>query len=425
MPKSPKSPKSPMQQSFTHNVWLIARREYMERVRTKGFLLATILIPLLLGTLLFGSFFLMARSKTSSHIAVVTSDSIFGADLRHQLETGKDASMKVDLYAPSQQTLDVLVHELHNRDSTLAGYLWVTPPPTPLQRPGFTYTARSAGDIATETTLEDGVNTVLMRERLTANGMAPAAIDALTAPVRLDTSSSGDTKAAFYAAYMLFFLMYMVIMLYGMNTARSIIDEKTSRVFEVLLATIKPDELLAGKIIGVGAVGLTQISVWMLAALAISLSGLTAALSGTGHPVLGPGQLLFFILYFLFGYLIYSSIAAALGAMTNSEQELQQLNLFLVIPLIFCMLMIFPIMRAPDSMLSQVVSLIPFCSPLLMNFRISLTHVPTWQINLSIMLMSFTVAIILWVASRVYRVGILMYGKKPSLPEIIRWMKYS
>jgi ABC-2 type transport system permease protein len=171
----------------------------------------------------------------------------------------------------------------------------------------------------------------------------------------------------------------------------------------------------------VGAVGLTQISVWMLAAFAFAGSGLSPALASHGHPLITLSQIGFFILYFLFGFLIYSSIAAALGAMTNSEQELQQLNMFLVIPLVFCMVMIFPIMRAPDSTLARVASLIPFCSPLLMNFRISLTHVPAWEIGL----MTATIAAILSFSARVYRVGILMYGKKPTLPEIVRWMRYS
>ena len=408
-----------------HNVWLIARREYFERIRTKGFLIATILIPVLMGTLVFGSSYLASRSKTSSHIAVVTSDAAFAADLQKQLQTGSESDMKVDLATPSPETRIALDKQLKDKSSSLAGFLWVTPSPTPGARAKFTYKARSAGDIATKGTLESSIRSVLTRERLTERGMAAGEIDALTSPVVIDTSETGDTTVAFFAAYLLFFLMYMVIMLYGMNTARSIIEEKSSRIFEVLLATIKPEELLAGKIIGVGAVGLTQIGVWMLAAGLLSSSSLATGLVGSGHGPIGLVQIGFFVLYFFFGFLLYSSIAAALGAMTNSEQELQQLNMFLVIPLAFCMLMLFPIIRAPDSTLARVVSLIPFCSPLLMNFRISLTQVPAWQIWLSIGLMSITIAAILWVSARIYRVGILMYGKKPNLPEIIRWLKYS
>ena len=245
------------------------------------------------------------------------------------------------------------------------------------------------------------------------------------APVDIDTSSSGSATLAFGAAYLFFFLMYMVIMLYGMNTARSIIEEKTSRVFEVILSTITPDQMLAGKILGVGAVGVTQIAVWMVAVAILGTYATSLMPGAAGHAVVHPYQLIFFIAYFIFGFLLYSSIAAALGSMTNSEQELQQLNMFLVIPLACCMLMLYPVINEPNSTLSRVVSLIPFCSPLLMNLRISLTRVSPWEIALSFLLMALTIFAVLWIASRIYRVGILMYGKKPNLPEIIRWLRYT
>ncbi len=414
--------------SSLQNVWLIARREYMERVRTKGFILATILIPCFMALLVGGSAFFASRTKTNSHIAVVTSDRTLGQDLKHQLETGKESDMTVDVMQPSAATRAGLDAQLHTKASQLAGYLWITPPPQPGERPHFEYHARSAGDIATEGAIEDGLHRVLTRENLLSRGLSQAQIDQITAPINIDTSSSGNTTVAFFVAYIFFFLMYMVIMLYGMNTARSIIEEKTSRVFEVLLATIKPEQLLAGKIIGVGAVGVTQVGVWMIAAALLASSGMAAHLgggAGSVHGVLSGAQIGFFILYFIFGFLIYSSVAAALGAMTNSEQELQQLNMFLVLPLAFCMVMLFPTVRAPDSTLAQVISLIPFCSPLLMNFRTALTAVPAWQIILSVVLMSITIAITVWISSRIYRIGILMYGKRPNLPEIIRWLKYS
>lgn len=410
-----------------HNIWLIAKREYMERVRTKGFILATILIPCFMAALVGGSAFFMKSTKTTSHIAVVTSNSLLGRDIKHQLETGKNSEMTVDLLAPSATTRAGLDTQLHTHSSQLAGYLWITPPPQAGERPHFEYHARSAGDISTEDAIENGVNAVMTHEGLVSHGLSPAQIEEITAPVDIDTSSGGNTALAFGIAYLFFFLMYMVIMLYGMNTARSIIEEKTSRVFEVLLATIKPDELLAGKILGVGAVGLTQIAVWMIAASALAGSSAVAHIAGAGniHNVLSAAQVGYFILYFVFGFLMYSAIAAALGAMTNSEQELQQLNMFLVIPLAFCMVMLFPTVRAPDSTLARVVSLIPFCSPLLMNFRTALTSVPAWEIILSVVLMSITIAVVIWFSSRIYRVGILMYGKKPNLPEIMRWLKYS
>jgi ABC-2 type transport system permease protein len=411
-----------------HNIWLIAKREYLERIRTRAFLIATILIPLFMGIFVFGSGYLSSRAKSSSHVAIVSADPVFAADLRHELQTGKSSNMTVDLIAPTPENNETirtgLDHDLQSKGN-LTGYLWVTPPTQTNSRPIFTYVPRSAGDLTTQETLSAAIQKVLTRESLTHQGMGATDIDALMAPVAIDTSKTGDSRAAFGAAYLLFFLMYMVIMLYGMNTARSIIEEKTSRVFEVMLSTIKPDEMLAGKILGVGAVGLTQIGVWMLAAGLLGSTPLATGLIGGGHAPISLTQIFFFVAYFIFGFLVYSSIAAALGAMTNSEQELQQLNMFLVIPLAFCMLMLFVIVPAPNSTLAQVVSLIPFCSPLLMNFRISLTTVPAWQIGLSFVLMSLTILAILWIASRIYRVGILMYGKKPNLPEILRWLKYS
>lgn len=408
-----------------HNVWLIVRREYLERVRTRSFLITTVLIPLLMGGLVFGASYFANNTKTSSHIAVVTGDAAFGADLQHQLENGKHSSMTVDVLPPTEATRNRLSTALHDRGSSLAGYVWISQPTRVGERPVFTYTARSVGDITTKGAIETAVSSVLLRQQLASRGLAREDVTKLTTPVLLDTSASGNAQSAFYTAYAFFLLMYMVIMLYGMNTARSIIEEKSSRVFEVILATIKPDELLAGKIIGVGAVGLTQICIWMAAALILLSTNMAANLMTGGHVLISPAQAGYFVLYFVFGFLIYSSIAAALGAMTNSEQELQQLNMFLVMPLALCMVLVFAVVRAPDSALARIASLIPFCSPLLMNLRISLTQVPVSEIVLSIVLMSLTILAILWVSARIYRVGILMYGKKPNLPEILRWLRYS
>ena len=406
------------------NIWLIARREYLERIRTRAFLVATVLIPILMGGFVFASGFLAGSTKDIAHVALVSPDPQFAQDLKHELQTGRRSSMTVDLYAPSPTVRARLQADLKQKQG-ITGYLWETPATLPGDRPAFSYTARSAGDATTVNILTGAIQNVLTREGLARSGLGTHAVDNLLSPVQLDTSATGDSRAAYGAAVTLFLLMYMVIMLYGMNTARSIIEEKTSRIFEVLLATITPDEMLAGKILGVGAVGLSQIGVWMLAVALLSTLPMASGAMGGGHLPITPAQIFFFIVYFLFGFLLYSSIAAALGAMTNSEQELQQLNMFLVMPLAFCMLMLFVVGTAPNSTLSTVVSLIPFCSPLLMNLRLSLASVPAWQVVLSFVLMGLTIFGILWIASRIYRVGILMYGKKPNLPEIARWMKYS
>jgi ABC-2 type transport system permease protein len=404
-----------------HNVWLIAKREYLERIRTKGFIIATVLIPTLMGGGIAGMAVLAGNSKTASHITIVTTATQPASDLKEELEHGKDSNMRVDVVPASPTALNTLDKKIH--DKQLDGYLVITQA-GPGIAPTYDFTPRSSADIATSSAVTDALHTVLTREKLSEHGVSAADTDTLMKPPTVNIidrdGHHGDSKKAFLVAYVLFFLMYMVVLLYGMNVARSIIEEKTSRVFEVLLATIKPDILLAGKILGVGAVGLTQVAVWMTAV--VLFAARMGAVSGIHISLI---QVIFFIIYFVLGYVLYSAVAAGLGAMTNSEQELQQLNMFLMIPLFFCMLMLPVLIANPSSTLARIVSQIPFCAPLLMNFRISLAMPQPWEIALSIGLIVITIAAVLWVSARIYRVGILMYGKKPNLPEIMRWLKYS
>jgi len=409
-----------------HNVWLVAKREYLERIRAKSFLIMTILIPLLMGGLVYGAALANGRSGSNLHIAVVTQDPQFGADLKSELESTKHVDRdsanqgvtKIDVISPpASDTRAFLDNRL--RDRKLDGYIWVTPSATAHTRPTFEWVSKSKADILTPSLLGQGIRTTLTREGLGNLGMTASDVDSLLKPVDL---VSKDKDAAFASVYALFFLMYFVILFYGMNVARSIIEEKTSRIFEVLLATIRPEEIMAGKVLGVGAVGLTQIGIWIIAGLLITKFGLLAA--GVTFAIT-PVQVAFFILFFLLGYVLYSSVAAALGAMTSSEQELQQMNMFLMLPLIACSLVILRVVRDADGAIAQAFSFFPFCTPLIMYVRIAVHQPPAWQIALSIVGLILTILAVLWFASRIYRVGILMYGKKPNLPEILRWLKYS
>ena len=411
-----------------HNVWLIAKREYLERIRTKAFLVMTVLIPLLMIGGIVGTAIAGRSQQSNSHIAVVSPSLDLAQDLQKELEHGKNSKMLVDVISPAAaDTRTVLDSELSNKQ--LDGYLWIVAAKSADARPTFTYTPRSRADIVTRGTIVDALSTVLTREGLAHKGMGTADVDALMAPVKLDSSQAGkndSSEGAFYSAYVLFFLMYFVIMLYGMNVARSIIEEKTSRIFEVLLATIRPEEMMAGKVIGVGSVGLTQVAIWMVTAVILTATPLVSRLTGADvHVALSATQIVFFIIYFLLGYLLYSSIAAALGAMTNSEQELQQLNMFLVLPLALCMFGLGFVIPNPDGLVARIMSMTPFFAPLIMYMRISIKMPPVWEIAVSITLTMATIWAILWVASRIYRVGILMYGKKPNMAEVVRWLKYS
>jgi ABC-2 type transport system permease protein len=406
------------------NIWLVARREYLERVRAKSFLVMTILIPLLMGGLVGGAAFLNRNLGSAGHLAVVTDNPQFANDLQTEMTPSDGVKPKFDVYSPSEpgirQTLDA---QLKAKDGTLDGYLVATKPSADATRGTYEWVPKSKADVVTKSRIADGVRGALTREKLAGSGMRPLEVDTLLAPIELKTDSAGGgSGAAFGSAYGMFFLMYFVILFYGMNVARSIIEEKTSRIFEVLLATMKPTEMLAGKVIGVGAVGLTQVAIWIALAVAAASSQL---IGHDVHILPSGGQAILFVVFFLLGYLLYSSIAAALGAMTNSEQELQQMQIFLMMPLILCSVIIFNVVTNPDGPLAKAFSFIPFTTPLIMYTRVIVGKPSPIAVGGSILEMIVTIAFVLWLSSRIYRVGILMYGKKPNLPEILRWLKYS
>ena len=421
-----------------HNVWLIARREYIERVRTRGFMITTVMIPVILCGFVFGTIFLGTHADPDTRLAVVSSDTQLALDLQAELERQKQPISKavlatrkprliVDAMDAGPDTRSTVDSELESGD--IDGYLWITPALTPGQRPTFTFTSRSGNDDALRRTLATAVSTVLLREQLAHRGIVAADAETMLQPVEIVSAHvphHEDRESAQISVAVLFFLMYMVIMLYGMNVARSIIEEKTSRIFEVLLATIRPEEMMAGKIIGVGSVGLTQVGIWLGAVILLSCTSLALHLGGESfHIGLTGSQFAFFFVYFILGYVFYSAIAAALGAMTNSEQELQQLNMFLVLPLAFCFIMLGTFLVTPDKALARVVALIPPFTPLLMYLRVSLGHPAPWEIALSIALMLASIYGVIWITSRIYRIGVLMYGKRPNIAEIMRWLKYS
>ena len=413
-----------MHKTSLKNIWLVARREYLERVRAKSFLVMTILIPLLMGALVGGAAYMNRNLGSAGHLAIVTNNPQFAADVQTEMTPSDGTKPKVDVYPANEpgirQTLDA---QLKAKDGGLDGYLVATPPTPAATRGTFEWVPKSKADVVTKARIADAIRGALTRERLTGTGINAVEVDSLLAPIELKTGADGDhSGAAFGSAYAMFFLMYFVILFYGMNVARSIIEEKTSRIFEVLLATMKPTEMLAGKVIGVGAVGLTQVGIWIAVAVAVVASQM---MGRDIHILPSGGQAALFIVFFLLGYLLYSSIAAALGAMTNSEQELQQMQIFLMMPLILCSVIIFNVVTNPDGPLAKVFSFIPFTTPLIMYTRVIVGKPGAFFVGVSIVEMIVTIAVVLWLSSRIYRVGILMYGKKPNLPEILRWLKYS
>ena len=233
----------------------------------------------------------------------------------------------------------------------------------------------------------------------------------------------------FYKAMLMTFLMTMPILLYGMDMARSIVEEKSSRIFEVMLAVARPEDMLTGKLLGVGAVGLTQIAIWIVAA-AVFLSGsamLGPLLDGQIkiHFTLLEGVL--FPVYFVLGFFLYSAFFSGLAATCETAQDLQMYISLAVIPTWTSFAILPFLLNNPNSPWVVAASIFPPTAPLVMVPRIGMLAAPYpyWQIAVSLALMVFSIWAVIWFASRLYRVGILMYGKRATLPELLRWLRYS
>lgn len=428
------------------NVWIIAHREYSERIRTRGFLMTTLMIPLIMGGFIVGTAFLGSKASQSTRIAVVSSDVRLANDLQDELRHAQTASSDAGMTGMSstgrsKAATKILIEpvpagtgatelvDAELQSAKIDGYLLATPAVGGGGRPTFRFASRASQTDVLKSVLADALGKALLREQLAQHGLSEAEAERLLQPVTLsavEQAGKTDRIAEEVSVSVLFFVMYLVIMLYGMNVARSIIEEKTSRIFEVMLATIRPEALMAGKILGVGGVGLTQVGIWVAMLLLLGTSSFAVHLgSSTLHIALSGAQLAFFLVYFVLGYLLYSAIAAALGAITNSEQELQQMNMFLVLPLLSCFVLLGTMLTSPDGTPARMLALVPLFTPLLMYFRVSLGHPAAWEVALSLVLTSASICGVVWVSSRIYRIGVLMYGKRPNVAEIRRWISYS
>jgi ABC-2 type transport system permease protein len=218
-------------------------------------------------------------------------------------------------------------------------------------------------------------------------------------------------------------ILYFAILFHSASLMHSIIEDKTSRVIEVLLSSVTPAQLMGGKILGVGAVGLTQTLVWVLSAAGASAYGFRALATDAPFPTFSPVFLVFFFIYFVLGFFLFATLYVGAGSLCNSAQEAQSLVFPITLMLVIPMMTMSAVIRQPDSGLAVALSLIPFFSPITMFIRINLLMPPLYQIALSILLLVLTLLLLIRLIARVFRVGILMYGKRPTLPEIARWMR--
>jgi ABC-2 type transport system permease protein len=230
-----------------------------------------------------------------------------------------------------------------------------------------------------------------------------------------------DAAAAIITVLLLATMLFITLLSYGVMIMRSVLDEKASRVIEVLLCSATPDELMSGKILGVGAVGLLQVVVWGVMGIAMAKPYTTTP----GLHVVPLPLMIYFAVFYLLGYLLYSAMFAAVGAAFNSSDEAQHWTFVIISPLIFACTLITPVAAAPNSKVAVITSMIPFCSPVLMYMRLAVESPPTWQIFLCFGLLIAAIYFVQRIATQIYRVGILMYGKRPTIREVYRWLSYA
>ncbi len=413
------------------NILLIAKREYMEQIRGRAFKISTIALPLLIAALLSFSYYMDHKANTGRHIAIVADDAFLANQVRQQMLDDKEAQYKVDVTAPaSSEQRDEWQRQV--RAKAIDGVLAIDS--SNPEKITATFTSLSAADVSSYGGLQSALNRGVINERMVGKGMTKAEADAMLAKVSIEALQLGkdgkigksNGSATVIKATLMLIMLSMPILLYGLDMARAILEEKTSRIFEVMLAVAKPGDLLAGKLLGVGGVGITQIAIWVVGAAVFMSTALAASLlTGDIDIHFSWAEGIFFPIYFVLGFALFSAIFSGLAATCETAQDLQKFMWVAIVPLYTAMGFLPVMINDPNSAWSIAATLCPLTSPYTMISRMGMAVVPLWQIALSVILLVLTIWGMLWFSSRLYRVGILMYGKRATLPEIVRWLRYS
>ncbi|MFB9841593.1 ABC transporter permease [Mucilaginibacter ginsenosidivorans] len=405
-----------------NKIFLIIQREYTTRVRKRAFIVMTLLVPSLFGGM-FATISYLANNKNQTiHIVNVIDNS-------HQFQD-KFTSTKTLKFQNTNKPLDSVKASLNDDDIVL-----MIPEGKNDTAELF---ARKKNTLALSDEIQQQMNNIASNESLVKMGIDTARLHSVKSNIVLKTremTAEGDKNANIGSAYALAFagaiLIYMSLFIYGAQVMRGVIEEKTSRIIEVIVSSVKPFQLMAGKIIGVGLVGLTQFALWIvLSYLVGKLLGQNGASQSSTFKFVqtmassAGYELACFGFYWLTGFLLYSALFAAVGSAVDSETETQQFMFPITLPLLFTyILSVSYLFQAPDSTLAVWLSIIPFTAPVAMMVRIPFV-VPPWQLGLSMGLMVVAFIFCTYVAARIYRVGILMYGKKTSFKELAKWFFY-
>lgn len=430
----------------------VVKREYVQRVRAKMFIVSTVLLPVVMS--LFGivpALILTIDTGSPMRVAVVDQTGKLYGQLNQALfnESGLEASNNESAaerrVSGARGFGSFVLEEVHAgqsdeqirtdlerrlRAKELDGYVIL--PPDFLDHGKAEFFNRNPGDVISRRTLQSALNRAVREQRLIEAKVDTRTRQELFQPVELQAVKIGaagqerDSGGGFALVFGIGFVMYLAILMYGQIVLGAVIEEKETRIAEILFSSVKPFALMMGKLVGVSLVALTQLAIWGLAFSAFALYGagfLASRGMRAGIPNIPFSHYIYFGLFFLLGYFIYATIYALVGSMVTTAQEGGQLAMPIILILVISFYLFFPVSRSPDSSFSFWVSMIPFSAPVAMLVRIVTQTPPFWQIALSLLIGFSSVLVIMWIASRVYRVGMLMYGKRASIPEALRWAR--
>lgn len=405
----------------------------------------SLITPLLLATLMVVPMWLAMRDVPAKQIVVIDDSGFFVNNLQEdatlEFEYSSETSEVAKAFAFSEGKYGVL--EIPDFD---------------VDNPkGFKLTTLNSPSFEVELNLEGQIKKVIEEYRLQHSGIDKEKLESIKAYVDLDTkiwSSGGDerqafTEIAYITGYIGSFLIYILIFAYGVQTMRGVIEEKTNRIVEVVISSVKPFQLMAGKILGIGAVGLTQFFIWILLTLAfyvavgmvfqvdqLQMENPSMQMGGFDPEKAEMVKHVFdkieaipfgfiigvFLFYFIGAYLFYGSLFAAIGSAVDSETDAQQFQVPVTLPLIFSLVVLAAILREPHGSLAIWLSIIPFTSPIVMMMRLPFMSTPGWELYVSMAVLIVSIIFTIWMASKIYRIGILSYGSKVTYKTLFKWI---
>jgi ABC-2 type transport system permease protein len=433
-----------------NKILIIINREYFSRVKKKSFLLMTFLVPLLFLGMWAGVMFLSVKdADTITLVNVIDNNGQF----MDQLENSNTLKFINATHSPEK------AKEQINQEGNKNQYLLIIPENIQEEQKAELYSSSSVSPF-TQGQISGQLNTILRGIQLNEAGIDTEILESIKPNIKISSkeiTTEGEKESSAGAAMGISMfssiIIYITLFIYGAQVMRGVIEEKNNRIIEIIISSVRPFQLMLGKIIGIGLVGLTQFVLWILLSgglfMAISLyfdkSGSMAnqlenmrniqqssaaqsdmlinvqqAVSTINFPYI----ISTFLFYFIGGYLLYSALFAAVGSAVDNETETQQFMLPITMPLLFTYMMSFSVLlKDPNGTLAFWLSMIPFTSPIAMLVRIPF-GVPGWQLALSMALLVAGFIFTTWVAARIYRIGILMYGKKASYKELLKWFNY-